>query len=243
MKCTLSGKRGCNSTTGLVDSLRTCAFFASMVSTPSVSTFEMLPSTVDYYSVPLSGMLQGGGPAGGIAKAAKKAARKQAKVEAGQLGAAATKASLAAARASPDPLPPPPPELMVDGPRLWLTNCDGPGAQPARNAAHDEFDSLHLLWHNTGLGTQRALFELHHCDIPPEERADLIDRIRREVEAETAQKKAAQAGVAQRYREHNNDQQRLYVCACCDERNKEDTGKYTRVQLSALRFKWVSAAH
>ena len=104
------------------------------------------------------------------------------------------------------------------------TNCDGPGAQPARNAAHDEFDSLHLLWHNTGLGTQRALFELHHCDIPPEERADLIDKIRREVEAETAQKKAAQAGVAQRYREHNNDQQRLYVCACCGERNKEDTG-------------------
>ena len=51
MKCTLSGKRGCNSTTGLVDSLRTCAFFASMVSTPSVSTFEMLPSTVDYYSL------------------------------------------------------------------------------------------------------------------------------------------------------------------------------------------------
>ncbi len=39
----------------------------------------------------------------------------------------------------------PPPELMVDGPRLWLTNCDGPGAQPARNAAHDEFDALHLL--------------------------------------------------------------------------------------------------
>ena len=78
-------------------------------------------------------------------------------MEAGQLGAAATKASLAAARASPDPLPPPPLELMVYGPRLWLTNCDGPGAQPARNAAHDEFDSLHLLWHNTGLGTQRAL--------------------------------------------------------------------------------------
>ena len=63
------------------------------------------------------------------------------------------------------------------------------------------------------------------------------------MEAETAQKKAAQAGVAQRYREHNNDQQRLYVCACCGECNKEDTGKYTRVQLSALRYKWASAAH
>jgi hypothetical protein len=117
---------------------------------------------------------------------------------------------------------------------LWLTNCDGPGAQPARNAAHDEFDSLHLLWHNTGLGTQRALIELHRCDILPEERADLIDRIRREVEAVTAQKKAAQAGVKQRYREHNNDQQRLYVCACCGERNKEDTGEYIRVSVAAL---------
>jgi hypothetical protein len=50
---------------------------------------------------------------------------------------------------------------------LWLANCDGPGAQPARNAAHDEFDALHLLWHNTGLGAQRALFVLHHCDNTP----------------------------------------------------------------------------
>ena len=57
---------------------------------------------------------------------------------------------------------------MVDAPGLWLTNCNGPGAQPARNAAHDEFDALHLLWHNTGLGTQRSLFELHHYDIPPD---------------------------------------------------------------------------
>jgi hypothetical protein len=76
------------------------------------------------------------------------------------------------------------------------------------------------------------------------------------VQAETAKKKAAQAGVAQRYREHNNDQQRLYVCACCGERNKEDTGKYTRVPLSAmealrfngsnkdvLRWRRIEAAH
>ena len=125
----------------------------------------------------------------------------------------------------------PPPELMVDGPRLWLTNCDGPGAQPARNAAHDEFDALHLLWHNTGLGAQRALFELHHCDNTPEQREALIKLIKSEVETETATKKAAQPGVKQRYREHNNDQQRLYVCACCGERNKEATGKYTRVPL------------
>ena len=59
------------------------------------------------------------------------------------------------------------------------------------------------------------------------------------MEAETATKKAAQPGIAQRYREHNNDQQRLYVCACCCERNKEATGKYTRV---LLRYKRVSAS-
>jgi hypothetical protein len=128
---------------------------------------------------------------------------------------------------------------MVDGPRLWLTNCDGPGAQPARNAAHDEFDALHLLWHNTGLGAQRALFELHHCDNTPEQREALIEVVKRDVEAETATKKAAQPGVKQRYREHNNDQQRLYVCACCGERNKEATGKYTRVPL---RYKRVSVS-
>ena len=91
----------------------------------------------DYYSVPLPGMLRGGGTAGGIAKAAKKAARKQAKVDAAQLGNAAKSAAHA-----PPPPPPPPPAL------------NDPGAQPARNlnAAHDEFGALHLLWHNTGLG-------------------------------------------------------------------------------------------
>ena len=64
--------------------------------------------------------------------------------------------------------PPPPPQLMVDGPGFVADDhCDGPGAQPARNAAHDEFDALHLLRHNTGLGAQRALFEFHHCDNTP----------------------------------------------------------------------------
>ena len=69
---------------------------------------------------------------------------------------------------------------------------DGPGAQPARNAAHDEFDALHLLWHNTGLGAQRALFELHHCDNAPAQRKTLIGLVKPVVEAETAKKKAAQ---------------------------------------------------
>ena len=71
---------------------------------------------------------------------------------------------------------------------------------------------------------------------------ELVEVIQREVEAETAAKKAAQPGIVQRYREHNNDQQRLYVCACCGERNKEATGKYTRVPLSALRYKLVSVS-
>ncbi len=81
---------------------------------------------------------------------------------------------------------------------MWLANCDGPGAQPARNAAHDEFDALHLLWHKTGLGAQRALFELHHCDNTPEQRKALIEVIQREVEVVTATKKAAQPVIAQR---------------------------------------------
>jgi hypothetical protein len=183
-----------------------------------------------------------------------KAARKKAKVEAGQRSAAARAAAEEAARVAEEAAlhaacdaaedaaraaTAPPPELMVDGPRLWLTNCDGPGAQPARNAAHDEFDALHLLWHNTGLGAQRALFVLHHCDNTPEQREALIEVVKRDVEAETATKKAAQPGIKQRYREHNNDQQRLYVCACCGERNKEATGKYTRVPL---RYKRVSVS-
>ena len=95
------------------------------------------------------------------------------------------------------------------------------------------------MWHNTGLGAQRALFEFHHCDNTPEQREVLIEVIKREAEAETATKKAAQPGIAQRYREHNNDQQRLYVCACCGERNKEATGKYIRVPL---RYKRVSVS-
>ena len=41
----------------------------------------------------------------------------------------------------------------------------------------------------------------------------------------TAEMTAAQPGVAQRYREHSNDQLRLYVCACCGERNNDATGE------------------
>ncbi len=60
--------------------------------------------------------------------------------------------------------------------------------------------------------------------------------------AETVKKKAAQPGVVQRYREHNNDQQRQYVCACYDERNKEAMGNYTRVPLRALCYIRVSVS-
>ena len=139
---------------------------------------------------------------------------------------------------------------MLDAPPPWLAN------EHAKNAAQDEFDALHLLWHNTGLGTQRALFELHHCDNTPEQREALINRVKDEVKKETKKKETSQAGVKQRYREHNNDQQRLYVCACCGERNKEDTGNYTKVPLEAmealrfngsnkdvLRWRRIEAAH
>ena len=183
-----------------------------------------------YYPDPLPEPLVGGGGKGDYKAAAAKGGNKRttkaaAAAEQRVSAAAAHKAAAAAKRDAKDAAraaaiaeeaaranaP-----LMVDKPPEWLANSDG----KARNAARDEFDSLHMLWHNTGLGVQRTLFELHHCANTPEERAKLIDRIRREVEAETEQKKAAQAGVAQRYREHNNDQQRLYVCACCGERNK-----------------------
>ena len=141
---------------------------------------------------------------------------------------------------------------MLDAPPPWLAN------ERAKNAAQDEFDALHLLWHNTGLGGQRALFELHHCHntLTPHEREALIAKVKLEVKEETKKKKAAQPGIAQRYREHNNDQQRLYVCACCGERNKEDTGNYTKVPLEAmealrfngsnkdvLRWRRIEAAH
>jgi hypothetical protein len=123
----------------------------------------------------------------------------------------------------------PPPQLMLDAPPPWLARS----GLPAPNAAQDEFTALHLLWHNTGMGTQRALFELHHCDNTPAQREALIAKVKLDMEAVTAEMKAAQPGVAKRYREHNNDQQRLYVCACCGERNKEDTGEYIRVSVAA----------
>jgi hypothetical protein len=97
----------------------------------------------------------------------------------------------------------------------------------------------HLLRHNTGLGAQCALFELHHCDNTPAQREALIAKVKLDMEAVTAEMKAAQPGVAKRYREHNNDQQRLSVCACCGERNKDATGKYTRMPL---RYKQVSVS-
>jgi len=180
--------------------------------------------------------------------AARDAARDAALVAACEAVEAAAAANAAATA--------PPQQLMLGAPPPWLADCDGPGAKPARNAAQDEFDALHLLWHNTGLGGQRALFELHHCKNTDDERNKLIELVKDEMKRETEKKKAAQAGIAQRYREHNNDQQRLYVCACCGERNKEDTGNYTRVPLSAmealrfngsnkdvLRWRRIEAAH
>ncbi len=59
------------------------------------------------------------------------------------------------------------------------------------------------------MGTQRALFELHHCDNTPAQREALIAKVKLDMEEVMAEMKAAQPGVAQRYREHNNDQQLL----------------------------------
>ena len=237
---------------------------AAMASVPPVATFNF-----SWY--PLVG--GGGGDKGertvtGAKGRSKRAAKKAAAAAQRVAASAAAKAKLDAARAAAEEAAmlaacdaveaaaaaraaaPPPEQLMLDAPPPWLAN------EHAKNAAQDEFDALHLLWHNTGLGTQRALFELHHCDNTPEQREALIKKVKREVEAETEKKEAAQAGVKQRYREHNNDQQRLYVCACCGERNKEDTGNYTKVPLEAmealrfngsnkdvLRWRRIEAAH
>jgi hypothetical protein len=171
------------------------------------------------------------------AKGGNKTAEKAAALAAQRSAAAATRTAAAkarrdaaeAARAAALAPPPPPSQLMLDAPPPWLARS----GLPAPNAAQDEFTALHLLWHNTGMGTQRALFELHHCDNTPAQREALIAKVKLDMEAVTAEMKAAQPGVAKRYREHNNDQQRLYVCACCGERNKEDTGEYIRVSVAA----------
>jgi hypothetical protein len=75
---------------------------------------------------------------------------------------------------------------MLGAPPPWLADCDGPGAKPARNAAQDEFDALHLLWHNTGLGGQRTLFELHHCNNTPAQRNELIGLVKQEMKRVTS---------------------------------------------------------
>ena len=164
-------------------------------------------------------------------KTAKKAAFHAAQLAgAREKKRAAEDAARAAADAARAAAIAPPPQLMLDAPPPWLARS----GLPAPNAAQDEFTALHLLWHNTGMGTQRALFELHHCDNTPAQREALIAKVKLDMEVVTAEMKAAQPGVAKRYREHNNDQQRLYVCACCGERNKEDTGEYIRVSVAAL---------
>ena len=78
----------------------------------------------------------------------------------------------------------------------------------------------------------------------PEQRKALIEAIQREVEAATATKKAAQPRESRSaYREHKQRPAApVRVCACCGERNKEATGKYTRAPLSALRYKRVSVS-
>ena len=126
---------------------------------------------------------------------------------------------------------------MLDGLRVVADELRRPRRPARAQRRARRVRRPHLLRHNTSLGAQCALIELHHCDNTPAQRKALTDAVKREVEAATATKTAAQPGIAQRYRELNNDQQRLYVCACCGERNKEATGKYTRVPL---RYKRVS---
>ncbi len=64
----------------------------------------------------------------------------------------------------------------------------------------------------------------------PAQLAALIDDIKREVEAETAKKKAAQPGVrAALPRAQQRSAAPVYACACCVERNKKAAGEYTGV--------------
>ena len=116
-------------------------------------------------------------------------AAEHAACEAAEAAAAARAAAIAeaAAAARAAAIAPPPQQLMLSEPPEWLANSDGPGVERAKNAAQDEFDALHLLWHNTGLGTQRVLFELHHCHntLTPAQRNKLIDDVKLDVQAET----------------------------------------------------------
>ena len=128
-------------------------------------------------------------------KAAAQVAKRAAAAAAHKAGAKARRDAAVAARAAALAPPPPPPQLMLDAPPQWLARS----GLPAPNAAQDEFTALHLLWHNSGLGVQRALFELHHCDNTPAQREALLAKVKLEMEEVTAEMKAAQPGVAERY--------------------------------------------
>jgi hypothetical protein len=230
-----SGKQKFSITGALRSTMLLAAMASSPAPEPPVATFGF-PWYPSMFSEQLVGGGGGGagqkaaaGAKGGSERAVKAAALAAQRAAAAAAHKAAAKAKRDAEDAARAAAIAPPPQLMLDAPPPWLARS----GLPAPNAAQDEFTALHLLWHNTGMGTQRALFELHHCDNTPAQREALIAKVKLDMEAVTAEMKAAQPGVAKRYREHNNDQQRLYVCACCGERNKEDTGEYIRVSVAA----------
>jgi len=102
------------------------------------------------------------------------------------------------------------------------------------NASRDPISALTLLYNNSGLGTNGALFELSHCALNAAQRATYIEAAKAELRGEAEETAAAQDGIGAAYRAATSAGRFIYVCACCGVSNFEGTGDYRRVPLARL---------
>ena len=102
------------------------------------------------------------------------------------------------------------------------------------NASRDALAALHLNQSCTGLGENDALFELRYCDLNPDQRKEMIEAAKDELNAEAEHTRDAQPGILAAYRKAMSAERIIYVCACCGLRNFSVTGEFREMSLDRL---------
>jgi len=103
-----------------------------------------------------------------------------------------------------------------------------------QNASRDALAALHLNQSCTGLGENDALFELRYCDLNPDQRKEMIEAAKDELNAEAEHTRDAQPGILAAYRKAMSAERIIYVCACCGLRNFSVTGEFREMSLDRL---------
>jgi hypothetical protein len=109
-----------------------------------------------------------------------------------------------------------------------------PKPMDMENASRDALAALHLNQYNTGLGNNRALHDLHYCELTGNERVEQIKKAEIELAAEAKETAAEQIKIGETYRQAINAERIIYACACCGLLNFSTTGEFRRMSLERL---------